>query len=82
MKNYKIKGIELNEYEMQCIKNYYLEQSTKDTIIHNYNIEEDEASILAFEVRELMDEIEISESEAIIEILKKHNYLEGDEYYV
>lgn len=75
MKNYKIKGIELNEYEMQCIKNYYLEQSTKDTIIYNYDIEEDKASILAFEVRELMDEIEISESEAIIEILKKHNYL-------
>lgn len=79
MKNYKIKGIELNEYEMQCIKNYYLEQSTRDTIIYNYDIDEDNASLLAFEVRELMDDREIPESEAIIEILTKHNYLQGDE---
>ena len=75
MKNYKIKGIELNEYEMQCIKNYYLEQSTKDTIIYNYNVDEDKASLLAFEIRELMDDIEIPENEAIITILTKHNYL-------
>ena len=79
MKNYKIKGIELNEYEMQCIKNYYLEQSTRDTIIYNYDIDEDEASILAFEIRELMNDIEIPENEAIITILKKHNYLQGDD---
>lgn len=79
MKNYKIKGIELNEYEMQCIKNYYLEQSTRDTIIYNYDIDEDVASLLAFEIRELMDDREIPESEAIITILTKHNYLQGDE---
>lgn len=70
MKNYVLpNGTEIDEYQMMCIKNYYEEQRTMEVIIDNYDIPEDKAKMLAFEVREYMDDEECTEIEAIEHIV-------------
>lgn len=70
MKNYVLpNGTEIDEYQMMCIKNYYEEQLTMEFIIDNYDIPEEKAKMLAFEVREYMDDEECTETEAIEHIV-------------
>lgn len=66
IKNYVLpNGTEIDEHQMMCIKNYYEEQCTMEVIIDNYDISEEKAKMLAFEIREYMDEENCTETEAI-----------------
>lgn len=69
MKNYKIKGIELDVYDMIQIKNYYEEQCTMEFLLENYDLTEEKAKKLAYEVRCKMDKYGISEDDAIQELI-------------
>jgi hypothetical protein len=66
---YEIKGVTLDEFDMRCIKNYYEQRCTAEYLAENYNLDEERAMSLAADVRELMDDWEISETEAIYKIL-------------
>lgn len=52
---YTIKGVTLNECEMYEIKNYYEALCTAEYIFENYNVTEEQAIKLGYEVRRLME---------------------------
>ena len=66
---YEIKGITLDEFDMQRIKEYYEQRCTAEYLVENYNLDEEQAMRFAFDIRELMGDWNISETEAIYEIL-------------
>lgn len=70
MKNYKIKGIELNEYDMQLIKEYYEYQNRMDMLLFDYDITEEEAGKLSAKIGKYMRDYNMTEIEAKNEILK------------
>lgn len=70
MKNYKIKGIELNEYDMQLIKEYYEYQNRMDMLLFDYDITEEEAGKLSAKIGKYMRDYDMTEREAMNEILK------------
>lgn len=52
---YTIKGVVLNEYEMYEIKNTYEVLCTAEYILETYEVTEEEAAKLGYEVRRLMN---------------------------
>ena len=70
---YTIKGITLNEYDMYDIKEYYEAHCTAEYIADNYDVTDDEAVRLGYEVRRLMNRYGYEEEEAIYEVMKRRN---------
>lgn len=69
MKNFEIKGIELDVCDMIEIKNYYEKECTMEFLLENYDLTEEKARKLAYEVRYKMDKYGISEDDAIQELI-------------
>ena len=70
MKKYILNnGIELDIYEMMNIKNHYEKECTKEYILENFDYTDEEAERLAFEVREMMSDEDITETEALQSVL-------------
>lgn len=78
---YTIKGITLNEYEMYDIKKFYEAHCTAEYILENYNVTEEQAIELGYEVRRLMDKYGGEEEDAIYEAMRNRqiNKLEDEE---
>lgn len=72
---YKVKGITLGENEMRDIHQHYEILCTAEYILENWDFTEDEATKLAYEVRRCMDKYDMTEEEAIHEILNKSGKL-------
>lgn len=70
---YEIKGVTLNEYDMYDIKKYYEAHCTAEYIADNYDVTEEEAVKLGYEVRRLMDKYGSEEEDAIYEVMKERN---------
>ena len=68
---YEIKGITLNEYDMYDIKKYYEAHCTAEYIADNYDVTEEEAVKLGYEVRRLMDKYDSTEEDAIEQVMRK-----------
>ena len=66
---YKIKGITLNEYDMYDIKNYYEAHCTAEYIADNYDVTDEEAVKLGYEVRRLMNKYGGEEQDVIYEVM-------------
>ena len=67
---YKIKGITLDAGDMYEIKEYYEAHCTAEYIADNYDVTDEEAVKLGYEVRRLMDKYGSTEEEAIYEVMK------------
>ena len=67
---YKIKGITLNECDMYEIKEYYEAHCTAEYIADNYDVTDEEAVKLGYEVCRLMNRYGYTEEEAIYEVMK------------
>jgi hypothetical protein len=71
MKNYVLEnGMELDVCEMIKIKNHYERECTKEFILDNYDYSDEEATKLACEIRDYMDDYEVTETDAIQIILE------------
>lgn len=70
---YEIKGITLTAQDMYDIKKYYEAACTAEYIMENYNVTEDEAMELGYEVRRLMDKYGGEEEDVIYEVMKERN---------
>ena len=67
---FTIKGVTLNEWDMLDVKRYYEAACTANRILDmEYNISDDAALQLGYQVRLLMAERGSSESDAIDEIM-------------
>ena len=66
---YEIKGITLNVYDLINIHKYYEIACTAEYLMENYDLTEDEAMKLGAEVREYMDDNNVTEDVAIDEIM-------------
>lgn len=69
---YEIKGVTLDVCDLVKIHKYYEVACTTEYILENYNVTEEEASKLAVEIREYMDDRDVTESEAICEVISKY----------
>ena len=68
---YNIKGVTLNEYDMYDVKKYYEAHCTAEYIADNYDVTEDKAIELGYQVRRLMDKYDSTEEDAIYEVMKE-----------
>ena len=66
---YEIKGITLNVYDIISIHKYYEVACTAEYLMDNYGLTEEEAMKLGAEVREYMDDNNVTENVAIDEIM-------------
>ena len=76
---YEIKGIVLDEYDMQRIKEYYEQRCTAEYLAENYDINEKLAMELAYLVRRKMNKYDYTEEEAIREVLIEAEIKTDDE---
>lgn len=67
---YEIKGITLNEFDMYDIKKYYEAACTAEYIMDNYDVTEEEAMKLGWEVRRLMDNYGGTEEDLVYEVME------------
>lgn len=72
---YKIKGVTLNDCDMYEIKEFYEAYCTAEYIIDNYDVTEEEAVKLGYEVRRLMNRYGYDEETAIDEVLIKEDVM-------
>ena len=68
---YEIKGVTLNEYDMYDIKKYYEAHCTAEYVADNYDVTEEEAIKIGYQVRRLMDKYDSTEEDAIYEVMKE-----------
>lgn len=68
---YEIKGVTLDEFDMQHIKEYYEAHCTAEYLMENYELTEEKAVELGYEVRRLMFKYGYDEEYAIEEVMKK-----------
>jgi hypothetical protein len=66
---YEIKGVTLNEFDMQRIKEYYEAHCTAEYLIDNYELTEEKAVELGYDVRRLMFKYGYNEEEAIKKVV-------------
>lgn len=66
---FEIKGITLDEYDMQRIKEYYEQRCTAEYLVERYGFCEEQAMRFAYEVRRKMLKYDYTEDEAIREVL-------------
>jgi hypothetical protein len=76
---YTIKGITLNEFEMYDIKKFYEAHCTAEYIFENYDVTEEKAIKLGYEVRRLMDKYGGDEEDAIYEAMRNLNINERED---
>lgn len=87
---YEIKGITLDEFDMQRIKEYYERRCTAQYLAENYGFDEERAMELGCLVREKMFKYDFTENEAIDEVFEEEGitpyngyveiaFFEGDE---
>lgn len=68
---YEIKGVTLDVYDMMRVKEYYEAHCTAEYLWENYNVTEENAVSLGYEVRRLMDKYDYDELTAIDEVVAK-----------
>ena len=66
---YKIKNIVLNMDDMRAINKYYEAACTAEYLVKKYNISEEKAIELGYDIRRLMNKYDYDEEDAINEIL-------------
>lgn len=66
---YEIKGVTLSMSDMCQINEYYEAACTAEYLIDNYEVTEEEAMNLGYDVRRLMKKYGYDEEEAIKEVL-------------
>ena len=66
---YEIKGIKLTEWDMYDIKKFYEAHCTAEYILENYDVTEEKAIELGYEVRRLMDKYDYYEEDAIDKVM-------------
>lgn len=76
---YEIKGIVLDEYDMQSIHEYYEQRCTAEFLVENYDINEKLAMELAYLVRRKMDKYGYTEEDAIYEVLDEAEIDQDDD---
>jgi hypothetical protein len=67
---YEIKGVTLDEFDMQRIKEYYEVHCTAEYLMDNYELTEEEAVELGYDVRRLMFKYGYNEEEAIEQVME------------
>lgn len=67
---YEIKGITLNEYDMYDIKEFYEAHCTAEYIAENYDVADEEAVKLGYEVRRIMNKYGGDEDDIVREVMK------------
>ena len=67
---YEIKGVTLNEYDMYDIKEYYEAHCTAEYIADNYDVTDEEAVKLGYEVRRIMNKYGGDEDDIVREVMK------------
>lgn len=67
---YEIKGITLDEFDMQRIKEHYETYCTAEYLTENYELTEERAVELGYDVRRMMLKYGYDEEYAIEEIMK------------
>lgn len=72
---YEIKGVVLDEYDMQRIHEYYEQRCTAEFLAENYDLNEKLAMELAYLVRRKMDKYGYTEEEAVNEVLAEAEIL-------
>ena len=70
---YEIKGVTLDEYDMYEIQKYYEAHCTAEYIAENYDVTDEEAVKLGYQVRRLMDKYDSTEEDAIYEVMKERD---------
>lgn len=78
--DYEIKGVVLDEYDMQRIKEHYERCCTAEYLVENFDLDEELALRLAGEVRRLMNKYNYDEEEAIREVFGKEGIV-SEEYF-
>lgn len=70
---YKIKGITLNVHDLVEINNYYRIATIAEYLLDNYSKikNEEEAMKIAYKVNRTMDRYQLSEEDAVAEIMMK-----------
>ena len=68
---YEIKGVTLNMQDMMEVCQYYRVACTAEYLLENYDLTEDKAMGLAYNVRVLMDKYDYTEIEAIEEVMRE-----------
>ena len=68
---YTIKGVKLDKYDMYDIKKYYEAHCTAEYVAENYDVTDEEAIEIGYQVRRLMDKSDSTEEDAIYEIMKE-----------
>ena len=76
---YTIKGITLNEYEMYDIMKFYEAHCSAEYILGNYNVTEEQAIKLGYEVRRLMDKYGGDEEDSIYEAMRNLHISERED---
>lgn len=76
---YEIKGIVLDEHDMQSIHEYYEQRCTAEFLVENYDINEKLAMELAYLVRRKMDKYGYTEEDAIYEVLDEAEIDQDDD---
>lgn len=70
--SYEIEGISLDESDLIRITEYYEAHCTANYLLENYDISEDLAVQLGYEIREIMSDYNCSEDMAINHVLSQH----------
>ena len=68
---YEIKGVTLNEFDMQRIKEFYEAHCTAEYLMECYELSEEKAIQVGYEVRKIMLKYGCSEEYAIEEVMKR-----------
>ena len=68
---YEIKGVTLDEWDMYEIKKYYEAHCTAEYVAENYDVTDEEAIEIGYQVRRLMDKYDSTEEDAIYEVMKE-----------
>lgn len=68
---YEIKGVTLDEFDMQRIKEYYEQRCTAEWLVDTYGFNEERAMELGHLIREKMFKYDFTEDEAVEEVFEE-----------
>ena len=71
---YEIKGITLDVYDLIKIHEYYEAACTAEYLIDNYDVTDEDALLLGYKVRRLMDKYDWDEETAIDKVMSKEEF--------
>ena len=72
---YEIKGVTLDEFDMQRIKEYYTAHCIAEYLMEKYALSEEDAVSCGYQVYDLMLYDNYTEEEAINEVLEEENLI-------